>query len=66
MVAQIERARSRTDLAASPAGRSFFGEPVTLRADVGRAKVGSGTPGGSVRFDLNGEPVGTPVPLRCD
>jgi hypothetical protein len=63
MLQQVTRARTRTDISAAPAGQSFFGEPVIVAAQVGRANPGSGTPGGSVRFDLDGEALGGPVPL---
>lgn len=42
------------------------GEPVTFTATVDVVAPGAGNPGGSVRFEVDGTPTGTSVPLDGD
>jgi hypothetical protein len=60
---EVLRAMTTTSVDASPA-TSTFGTPVSFSATVARANPGSGSPTGTVRFELNGEPLGAPVPLE--
>jgi hypothetical protein len=63
MTQQIVKAHTHTALTGSPAGHAVYGETVSFGAAVARAKPGTGTPTGSVQFDLDGTAIGGPVTL---
>lgn len=63
MVQRVVKAHTLTTITGSPAGSSVFGQSVTFTAHVARATVGSGTPGGSVQFELDGAALGGPIAL---
>jgi hypothetical protein len=62
---EVLKATTTTSVEAIPAS-SIFGTPVSFSATVARANPGSGSPSGTVRFELDGEPLGPPVPLEGD
>jgi len=61
---RVERAQATVELT-SPDNPSEAGEPVPFTAVVDAAAPGTGTPTGTVRFELDGDPLGDPVPLAA-
>jgi hypothetical protein len=52
-----------TAVASDHALASTYGQPVTFSATVSPAGSATGTPAGSVQFDFDGAPVGSPITL---
>ena len=59
----VNKANTSTALASST-NPSVFGQPVTLTATVTSSAPGTGTPAGSVQFQVDGVNVGGAVPLN--
>lgn len=59
---KVGQASVTTAVAANP-GTSVYGSAVTLSATVTATSPGAGTPTGTVTFEANGNPVGTPATL---
>ncbi len=64
-VEQVTKAGTLTTVGGGTGGESTYGEPVHFEAAVGRLRVGTGTPGGTVQFALDGSAVGMPVALAA-
>lgn len=61
----VGRAQTTTSLYAAP-NPTVYGQSVTFTATVSVLAPGAGTPTGAVRFDVDGQPYGTAVPLTGD
>ena len=58
----VNKADTSTTVASS-VNPSTYGQAVTFTATVGAVSPGSGTPTGTVQFEDNGSPIGSPVSL---
>ena len=58
----VNKADTSTTVASS-VNPSTYGQTVTFTATVGAVSPGSGTPTGTVQFEDNGSPIGSPITL---
>lgn len=58
----INQASTTTDVTATP-NPVVYGQDVTFTATVAASSPGSGTPTGTVQFEIDGVDYGSPVPL---
>ena len=62
-VAKLSLASSTTTVTSAPANPSVYGQSVTFTATVASNPPGSGTPTGTVQFQIDGTNFGSAVPL---
>jgi hypothetical protein len=62
-LAQASSVATSTSLSSDHTADSIYGQVVTFTAAVGTLTAGAGTPTGSVQFDIDGNPAGSPVTL---
>ncbi|MDT4913769.1 MAG: hypothetical protein QOC66_2897, partial [Pseudonocardiales bacterium] len=59
---RVDKAATGTTIASS-LNPAVYGQPITFTAQVAVVAPGVGAPGGSVQFDVDGNPFGTAVPM---